>query len=152
MPPEGFVPDRIEPVGHDPFEREDVGGLRVALHDDDLREAALDLHERVREPLDPVPAHGVHRAEDGPELVRSELVEDPEALVVVLGARDERSDVRPGIDAGVRVRALGAIVHQLLPGELGRRGSERGDADADDADLHRNPAGTEAARPAAAQC
>ncbi|TLZ69900.1 MAG: hypothetical protein E6K10_09470 [Methanobacteriota archaeon] len=59
---ERLVPDRVEPVGHDAVEREDVGRLGMALHDDDVREPASDLHEGVRKSLDAVATYGVHRS------------------------------------------------------------------------------------------
>ena len=124
---------------HDALERDEIGGLAVRLDDRDLDEPRLDLHEGVREALEAVPRHGAHAAQRAAELVRGEFVEDPEALVIVLRARDERIDLRPGIDVRVGIGAGRGLEHEFLPTVLGRGRTERRHPDPDDPDAHVRP-------------
>src|SRR5437762_3430051 len=80
-----------------------------------------------------------YAAQRAAELVRGEFVEDPEALVIVLRARDERIDLRPGIDVRVGIGAGRGLEHEFLPTVLGRGRTERRHPDPDDPDAHVRP-------------
>src|SRR5437899_8882082 len=138
---ERLVPDRVERVFDDAVERHDIRRLAVGLDDGDVDESRLNLHVRIREALQSVPAHRARRPQRGPELVGNELVEDSEAFVVVFRAGDERVDVLARVDRGVRVSARRRLEHQFFPVVFGRRGPERGHPDPDDADPHVLPSG-----------
>ena len=136
---ERLVPDRVEGVFYDAVQRGDVRGFAMRLDDGDIDESGLNLHEGVREPLEPVAGDRAHPPQDGPELVRDEFVENPEALVVVLGARDEGIDVRSRVQPRVRVRAGGRLEHQLLPAVLRGRRTKSRHSHPDDPDPHLLP-------------
>ena len=117
--PERAVQHRVERERLDPSERADVGDLAVRLDRDDRREPRADQHEPGRDTEQSVRGHRVDRPLHRAELIGHVLVEDRRALEQVLRAADERVDVLARVDAGVVVRALGRLEHQLLVGDAG---------------------------------
>ena len=116
----GGVPKLVSTFDPGPGEEvpTDVGAA-MGLDDDDPCDPGANLHEGVRDSVEPILSEGVHGLLHSAELVGGVLVENRYAFIEVFGAGDEGIDLAR-LNSRIEVGLLGRLEHQFFEREMRR--------------------------------